>query len=386
MLIALGIALAAGLGTGQAQASTYCAELPGDASCDQNFAGTTTAVQAAVAAADTHPGADTVKVGPGIFVMPSPVYLDSFGPDNTLTLVGSGPATVLRGSDPADPEIHFHAPQGSSISKLTVSIPDDATSAAKRGLVLTGDAPTADDIDVNFVTGTTGDKTTGVVLQDGATLSNSRVSLYNANVNTAVASTTGGTQTVQGSTLTAFRDVDQRNTVRNPGGEEVGPHPHRRWRPEPRGDPEHPGFGDRRPLRQRRWDLHVEQRRFAPVRRHPDRRDHDAGNSGRWRHRHGGRRRHLGGGYADSRQHPPPFQQLGHPRIRLRHRPQHGLPRRHPQHRRGFVRIRFDAGGFPTWPRHRGLRRHRAWSISTESTRSSSTPATVTTRWPPDHR
>lgn len=51
------------------------------------------------------------------------------------------------------------------------------------------------------------------MLQDGATLKNSRVSLYNTNVNTAVASTGQGTQTVQNSSLTAFRDVDQRHTT-----------------------------------------------------------------------------------------------------------------------------------------------------------------------------
>jgi hypothetical protein len=210
MLIALGIALAAGLGAGQAQANTYCAELPGDASCDQNFM-TSSAIQDAVDSADANPGPDTVKIGPGTFAMPSPVYLSSFGEDNTLTLVGSGPNTVLSGSDPANPEIHFNAPQGSSISDLTVSIPDDASNTVKRGLVLTGDAPTADNIDVNFVTGTTGNRTTGVELRDGATLSNSVVTLSNANVNTAVGSY-AGTQTVQDSSLTAFRDVDQRNT------------------------------------------------------------------------------------------------------------------------------------------------------------------------------
>ena len=210
--LALGFAMVAGIGTGQAQADTYCAELPAESSCDQNFMGTTTAIQAAVSAADDHAGPDNVKVGPGTFVMPSPAYLDSFGPDNQLTLTGSGPSTVLKGADPTDPEIHFHAPQGSSINSLTISITDEAATSGKRGLVLTGDAPVAYDLDVNFVSGTTGDKTTGVVLQDGATLKDSRVSLYNTNVNTAVASTGGGTQTVEGSSLTAFRDVDQRNT------------------------------------------------------------------------------------------------------------------------------------------------------------------------------
>ena len=185
----LGLTIAGLCGAGQAQAGTYCANLPADMSCDQNFPGTTTSVQAAVTAADSNPGPDDVKVGPGTFVMASPVFLDSFGPDNQLTLTGSGPSTVLKGADPTDPEIHFNAPQGSSINSLTISITDEAVTPGKRGLVLTGDAPVANDLDVNFVSGATGDKTTGVVLQDGATLKDSTVTLYNTNVNTAVAST-----------------------------------------------------------------------------------------------------------------------------------------------------------------------------------------------------
>ena len=151
LIAALGVALAGLIGAGQAQAQTYCAELPADLSCDQNFTGTTTAIQAAVTAADTNPGPDTVKVGPGEFTMASPVFLDSFGPDNQLTLTGSGPTTVLKGSDPTDPEIHFHAPAGSSINSLTISITDEVPTSGKRGLVLTGDAPGANDLDVNFI-------------------------------------------------------------------------------------------------------------------------------------------------------------------------------------------------------------------------------------------
>lgn len=212
LFAAIGLAFIGAAGTGQAQADTYCVELPTDASCDQNFMGPTTAIQAAVSAADDHAGPDNVKIGPGTFVMPSPAYLSNFGEDNRLTITGTGPGTVLSGSDPADPEIHFSAPQGSSINSLTISIPDEASTAAKRGLVLSGDAPVANDLDVNFVSGTTGNRTTGVVLLDGATLSDSTVTLYNTNVNTAVASFGSRTQTVQGSTLTAFTDVDHRNT------------------------------------------------------------------------------------------------------------------------------------------------------------------------------
>ncbi|MFN8150087.1 MAG: hypothetical protein U0R24_03025 [Solirubrobacterales bacterium] len=200
----------AGLGTAQAQAATYCAELPTDTSCDQNFTGTTTAIQAAVDAADTHPGADTVKVGPGNFVMPSPVYLSNFGDGSRLTLVGSGDATVLSGSDPTSPDINFSGGQGSSISDLTILIPDDASNAGKTGLVVSGDA-TADHLHVSFATGTTGTKTTGVQLRDEATLSNSTVRLYNSNVNNAV-TTLGSANTVRNSTLTAYRDVHKLNT------------------------------------------------------------------------------------------------------------------------------------------------------------------------------
>lgn len=206
ILIGVAIASAMVLGAGQAEAATYCAELPADASCDQNFTGTSTAIQAAADAADTHPGADTVKVGPGNFVMPSPVYLRSSGDGNRLTLTGSGDATVLSGSDPTSPDINFSGGQGSSISDLTILIPDDASNAGKTGLVVTGDA-TADHLYVSFATGTTGNKTTGVQLGDGATLSNSTVRLYNTNVNTAVASY-GGTNTVADSTLTAYWDVN----------------------------------------------------------------------------------------------------------------------------------------------------------------------------------
>lgn len=204
ILIALSIALAAGLGAGEAQADTYCAELPADASCNQNFTGTATSIQAAVDAADTNPGPDTVKVGPGNFVMPSPVYLSNSGDNNRLALIGSGDTTVLRGSDPEHPNIEFSGSQGSSISSLTVSIPDEASNAGKTGLVLNG-GTTGDNLYVTFATGTTGDRTTGVRLSDGATLSNSTVRLYNTKVNTAVGSAGG---TVQDSTLTAFKGVE----------------------------------------------------------------------------------------------------------------------------------------------------------------------------------
>ena len=49
--VALGIVWLAALGTTRALADTYCAELAGDASCDQHFTGTSSSIQAAVDAA-----------------------------------------------------------------------------------------------------------------------------------------------------------------------------------------------------------------------------------------------------------------------------------------------------------------------------------------------
>jgi len=211
LFAAIGIVIAGLLGAGQAQAKTFCANLPADVSCDQNFPGTTTSIGDAVEQADLNPGPDSVKVGPGVFTVPSPLYLSSNGDGNQLTLTGQGDSTVLTAQDPTDPAIYFDAPQGSSINSLTVSIPDDASNTAKSGLILTGGGPTANDLSVNFVTGTTGNKTTGVELRDGATLSNSTVTLYNTNVNKAVSSYGSGTQRVDHSKLTAFTDIDKGN-------------------------------------------------------------------------------------------------------------------------------------------------------------------------------
>lgn len=56
----LGIAFA-GVFASQAQANTYCANLPLDGSCDQNFPGTTTSIESAVDTANLHDGPDSVK-------------------------------------------------------------------------------------------------------------------------------------------------------------------------------------------------------------------------------------------------------------------------------------------------------------------------------------
>ena len=215
--VALGIIWLAALGTAQALANTYCAELPGDASCDQHFTGTSTSIQAAVDAADNHAGPDLVKVGPGNFVMSSPVYLSNSGESNQLTLTGSGTGqTFLSGTDPAHPDIHFNGGTGSIINDLTISIPDDASNEYKIGLVLDSGA-TAKGLNVTFaqhlVNGdpSPGKGTTGVMLADGATLKDSTVRLYSSNVNDAVA--VFGSGNLLQSTLTAFRDVYQQNAT-----------------------------------------------------------------------------------------------------------------------------------------------------------------------------
>ncbi|MBN8868117.1 MAG: hypothetical protein J0H98_11240 [Solirubrobacterales bacterium] len=207
VLVAIGLASIAAFGSAQAQADVYCAELPGEASCTQNFTGTSTSIQDAVSAADDHAGPDTVKVGPGNFVMPSPVYLSNFGDENKLTLIGSGDSTVLSGSDPQDPQIRFEGGIGSSISDLSVSIADDTSNTQKIGLVLGFGAPVGDNLNVHFASESPlGDKTVGVRLQDGATLKNSNVRLYNSKVNSAVVAY--GSANVLNSTLTAFRGVE----------------------------------------------------------------------------------------------------------------------------------------------------------------------------------
>ena len=48
LLTWIGLASIAAFGAAQAQANTYCAELPGDSSCTQNFTSTETSVQASV--------------------------------------------------------------------------------------------------------------------------------------------------------------------------------------------------------------------------------------------------------------------------------------------------------------------------------------------------
>lgn len=149
IFMAIGLASIAAFGATQAQANTYCAELPADASCDQNFTGTGTSIQAAVEAAADNPGPDSVKVGPGNFVMPSPVSLSSPGDANKLTLTGSGPSTVLSGDEPQLPDINFSGGTGSSINDLTVSISDDASNEYKVGLAL-GAGATGSRLTVTF--------------------------------------------------------------------------------------------------------------------------------------------------------------------------------------------------------------------------------------------
>ncbi|MDQ5894555.1 MAG: hypothetical protein QG596_816 [Actinomycetota bacterium] len=216
ILTALGLAFSGAFGATQAQADTYCAELPDDVSCTENFTGFSTSIQEAVNAADQNEGPDTVKIGPGVFEMPSPVYLSNSGDGNKLNLTGSGESTVLSGSDPAAPEIHFSGGTGSSINALTVSIPDDASNEYKIGLALDGGA-TGNGLNVTFashlVNGepSPGNRTTGVRLTAGSTLENSTVRLYGSNVNDAV--DVYGSGNIVESTLTAFRDVYQRNAT-----------------------------------------------------------------------------------------------------------------------------------------------------------------------------
>ncbi|HEX8104010.1 MAG TPA: hypothetical protein VF533_15435, partial [Solirubrobacteraceae bacterium] len=152
-----------------ASAATYCVSKPG-------CTGTEATLANALKAAGDSPEPDRVEVGPGDYPTGSGFVYAEAAP-NTLELVGSGPATVLRAA--ATPQANTFTVlritgAGSAVRDLTVTPPAPSGAAITTGLAVDGGL--AEGITVAKGAGSA-DASRGIRLGDGAELRRAVVSL-----------------------------------------------------------------------------------------------------------------------------------------------------------------------------------------------------------------
>jgi hypothetical protein len=128
-------------------------------------------VTAAFTAANSNPGSDDVKIGPGVYTQPS---LQDSGSD--VHVVGSGQGqTTLTTPVPLNGYVLFLSESGSSVSDLTVKIPIDGDVAGEQGLSL--DNASANQVTVD---GAGTDNTQAVLLNGGASFDRGSISMPQA--------------------------------------------------------------------------------------------------------------------------------------------------------------------------------------------------------------
>ncbi len=193
-----------------AQANVYCVPNLGIKPACQGATQEAT-VQDGLDAAKAHAGADTVLVGQGSFT--GGVYSESADPLNTIDLIGAGTGQtkILVPSQPgSDQGIGLTAPAGSTVSGLTVSIPDDGDTESDRGIFLDFEAR-ADDVAVEA--DSAADNVDGVVMSGSAALDNSSVHLpADAPSGSIAVHQSSGSPTIADSTLRAATGVTHTGT------------------------------------------------------------------------------------------------------------------------------------------------------------------------------
>jgi len=206
------------LGASQAQANVYCVASATPGTCTSNFTGSTTAVQAALTASQSNAGPDTIRIGTGIFTTPTAngdFELGNTGVNNSVDIVGEGSLTdsVLQVQNTDNQSILFDAGYGSTLSKVSISVPgvgggtalwvrntQGGTPPVVREVNIYKEVPTNNPVGL-----------TGVELQNGATLASTSVDVSSTSVTptTAVQSDGAGAQSVIASYLVAGRGVSQ---------------------------------------------------------------------------------------------------------------------------------------------------------------------------------
>ena len=215
LLAALSVAAIGMVGATQAQAQTYCANKPATPACSTNFTTTATAVQQAVAAAQTNPGPDTVLIGQGTFTATTAMQLYSTGANNAVAITGEGTLSVLSVNNAnLNPMIDFDAGNGSTMSNLSLSLPADMIANAKTGLKVQnssgGTPPIVDNVSINVMGSPT--NLTGVSLQDGASLMNSAIVTASPNYNRGVATTGAGDKKIVNTFINAQDAIENLTT------------------------------------------------------------------------------------------------------------------------------------------------------------------------------
>ena len=169
---ATALALAAALPS-VASATDYCVGAPGCAQADSFVT-----LEQALAKAEAQTDADRVLIGPGEYKAQAITGFSYGRLDGPVEIIGAGRGqTVLTGrSDGTGNVMFLNGGQGTSIHDLTIRIPTSIAAKEYRGLTL---KDTARRIEVVQEPGQS-DHLRGVFLGDGATLSDSTVTLHDS--------------------------------------------------------------------------------------------------------------------------------------------------------------------------------------------------------------
>jgi hypothetical protein len=174
---------------GPAAADTYCVHLSGTCPVGTTDAGPD--LKAALLAAANSPVADTVTIGPGTFTAPAGGF-DVTGP-NPLTVVGSGPGTILDGA--TSPIVDLNGTSSPELSGVTVQV---APSNSYTGIAATGPATISDVV----VTGTGATNRSAISASGAVAVAHVQIGMSGlGDIGVSVSDFNGATPTVRDSTI-----------------------------------------------------------------------------------------------------------------------------------------------------------------------------------------